>query len=284
MILKINNAKKRYPAFELDCSMEVHPGEIVGLIGKNGAGKSTTFSLTLGLDRLDGGEIELFGKPIQELDDQIKQKLGVVLSDSTFNGNLTIQSIQNILKAMYPKFQPRFFEEKVKAFELPRKQAIRTFSTGVKAKLNILIALSHQAEFLILDEPTSGLDAIAREEILDMLRSYMEEDPDRSILISSHISSDLETLCDQVFLIDQGKMIFHSDMDTILSKYGILKVSPSQFETMDKSYLVKVKDETFGKVCLVNEKQYYLENEPELVVENANLDTLFTMYVQGESK
>lgn len=130
MILKINNAKKRYPAFELDCSMEVHPGEIVGLIGKNGAGKSTTFSLTLGLDRLDGGEIELFGKPIQELDDQIKQKLGVVLSDSTFNGNLTIQSIQNILKAMYTKFQGYDSINDVEKYKrsrllVPREQAVK---------------------------------------------------------------------------------------------------------------------------------------------------------------
>ncbi|MFR2135513.1 MAG: ABC transporter ATP-binding protein, partial [Lachnospiraceae bacterium] len=150
------------------------------------------------------------------------------------------------------------------------------------AKLNLIIALTHQAEFLMLDEPTAGLDVGAREGMLDILRAYMEEKPERSILISSHISSDLEHLCDDIYVIHKGKIVLHEEMDTILEKYAVLKVSEEQYRAMDKRYLLKERKEFFGIACLTNEKQYYIENYPEIVVESGSLDQVILMLTGGE--
>ena len=152
----------------------------------------------------------------------------------------------------------------------------------MKAKLNLIIALTHQAEFLMLDEPTAGLDVGARERMLDILREYMEEEPERSILISSHISSDLEHLCDDIYVIHKGKIVLHEAMDTILEKYAVLKVSEDQYQAVDKRYLLKEKKEFFGVACLTNEKQYYIENYPEIVVESGSLDQVILMLTGGE--
>ena len=141
--------------------------------------------------------------------------------------------------------------------------------------------MTHQAEFLMLDEPTAGLDVGAREAMLDIFREYMEEEPERSILISSHISSDLEHLCDDIYVIHKGKIVLHEEMDTILEKYAVLKVSEAQYQEMDKSYILKEKKENFGISCLTNEKQYYVENCPEIVVESGSLDQVILMLMGG---
>lgn len=133
-----------------------------------------------------------------------------------------------------------------------------------------------------IDEPTAGLDVGAREAMLDILREYMEEEPERSILISSHISSDLEHLCDDIYVIHKGKIVLHEEMDTILEKYAVLKVSEAQYQAVDKSYILKEKKENFGISCLTNEKQYYIENYPEIVVESGSLDQVILMLTGGE--
>ena len=133
-----------------------------------------------------------------------------------------------------------------------------------------------------MDEPTAGLDVGARERMLDILREYMEEEPERSILISSHISSDLEHLCDDIYVIHKGKIILHEEMDTILEKYAVLKVSEEQYQAVDKRYLLKEKKEIFGVACLTNEKQYYIENYTEIVVESGSLDQVILMLTGGE--
>ena len=175
-MLKLKNIKKSYNQFTLDCSLEVKRGCITGLIGQNGAGKSTIFKSILGLIKVDNGEVEIFGKTEQDAND--KQKLGVVLADSGFSGYLTIADIIPILDNLYIKFEKEDFIEKCKKMNLPTNKQIKDFSTGMKAKLKLLVALTHHAELLILDEPTSGLDVLARDEILDMLREYMEEKAD----------------------------------------------------------------------------------------------------------
>lgn len=194
-MLKIEHLKKNYNDFFLDCSLELHPGCITGLIGQNGAGKSTTFKATLGLISKDDGNIRLFGKDIEDISVKEKEQIGVVLSDSGFSEYLRIKDLVPILQNLYQEFDQSFFLEQVQRFQLPKEKRIKAFSTGMKAKLKVLIAISHKAKLLILDEPTAGLDVIARDELLDMLREYMEKDEERAILISSHISSDLETLC-----------------------------------------------------------------------------------------
>lgn len=279
-MLKVKHLKKNYASFSLDCSLEVKPGYVTGLIGQNGAGKSTTFKAILGLIQCDGGSIEIFGQ--STLNEEDKQLLGVVLSDSGFSGYLTISDIIPILENLYKRFDKSFFLRMVNQFELPKNKKIKEFSTWMKAKLKIIVAMSHQAQLLILDEPTAGLDVIARDELLDMMRDYMAEDDQRAILISSHISSDLETLCDDVYMIHNGQVIMHEDTDVLLSEYGLLKVDDQQFEQLDKAYILKYKKESYGYSCLTHQKQYYRENYPNIVLENSHIDDVMTMMIRGE--
>lgn len=281
MLVKLENIQKHYKQFDLNCSLEVKPGCVTGLIGQNGSGKTTTFKAILGLIQTDGGTIEVFGKNPRTLGKEEKKKLGVALSDSGFSDYLTVKDITTVMAAMYEKFDRKEFEEKCRKFQIPDNKKLKEFSTGMKAKLKVLVAMSHHAELLILDEPTSGLDVVARQEILDMLRTYME-DESRAILISSHISSDLEGLCDDFYMIDQGNVILHEETDILLSEYGILKVTEEQYESLDKQYILKKKKENFGYRCLTNEKQFYVENYPDITVEKGSIDEMILTMIGGE--
>ena len=283
-MLEIKGVKKSYGEFQLDCSLNVEKGRITGLVGENGAGKSTLFKAVLGLISYDAGEIKILGKTQEELSEKEKEKeeLGVVLAEAGFTGYLKGKDVEAVLARLYPKFEAEKFHQMCEEYQIPLNKFIKEYSTGMKAKLNLIIALTHQAEFLMLDEPTAGLDVGAREGMLDILREYMEEKPERSILISSHISSDLEHLCDDIYVIHKGKIVLHEEMDTILEKYAVLKVSEEQYRAMDKRYLLKERKEFFGIACLTNEKQYYIENYPEIVVESGSLDQVILMLTGGE--
>lgn len=280
-MLKLEHVKKQYKDFHLDCSLTVKPGMITGLIGANGAGKSTTFKAVLGLIRAESGIVELFGKRPEEITPEDKERLGVVLADSGFSGYLSIRDLIPVLKAMYHQFDQTYFEEQCRRFELPMTKKIKEFSTGMKRKLQVLAAISHHADLLILDEPTAGLDVLARDEMLTMLREYMEIEG-RAILISSHISSDLEDFCDDIYMIDHGQVILHEETDTLLNEYGLLKVDGKQYERLDKTYVLRSRKETFGYSCLTNEKQFYQENYPDIVVEKGSIDELIMMMVRGD--
>ena len=281
-MLEIKGVKKNYGEFQLDCSLNVEKGRITGLVGENGAGKSTLFKAVLGLISYDAGEIKILGKTQEELREKEKEELGVVLAEAGFTGYLKGKDVEAVLARLYPKFEAEKFHQMCEEYQIPLNKFIKEYSTGMKAKLNLIIALTHQAEFLMLDEPTAGLDVGAREGMLDILREDMEEKPERSILISSHISSDLEHLCDDIYVIHKGKIVLHEEMDTILEKYAVLKVSEEQYRAMDKRYLLKEKKEVFGIACLTNEKQYYIENYPEIVVESGSLDQVILMLTGGE--
>lgn len=283
-MLKIEHLKKHYNNFSLDCSLEVKSGCITGLIGQNGSGKSTTFKAILGLISIDGGSVTVFGKDIQSFTAKDKENLGVVLSDSGFSGYLTVKDIIPILKNLYRNFNYMLFINRIRRFQLPLDKKIKDFSTGMKAKLKMLIAISHNAKLLILDEPTSGLDVIARDELLEMLREFMEEEEERSILISSHISSDLETLCDDIYMINDGKIIMHEDTDVLLSNYALLKTDQEQFKKLDKQFIICTKKESYGYSCLTNQKQYYIENNPKIAVEKGTIDNVIAMMIKGEPK
>lgn len=282
-MLKFAGVKKQYGSFMLDVSMEVKPGMVTGLIGTNGAGKSTTFKAALNLIPTDGGEIRLFGKNVETLMPQDKEKLGVVLSDSGFSDWLTVNDVAAVLDAMYRDFSKEEFLRRCGEFGLPFKKKIRDFSTGMKAKLKLLVAISHEAKLLILDEPTAGLDVVAREELLALLQDYLGEQEERSVLISSHIASDLEKFCDDIYMIHDGKIILHEETDVLLGSYGILKVDGSQYEKMDKSAILCRKKEEFGYCLLTDSRQFYQENEPGLIVEKCGIDDVILLMMKGES-
>lgn len=276
-MITIEKLQKKYKGFELNVSMTIPEGCVTGLIGKNGAGKSTTIKAILGLIRPDGGSVEILGgKPGENLN-----SIGVALSDSNFSMVLTLKDVVRIMRATYKDFDEDKFKNSCTEQGLPFDKPIKEFSTGMKAKLRVLSAISHNAKLLVMDEPTTGLDVLARNEILDMLRAYMEEDPSRSILISSHISSDLEGLCDDIYMINIGEIIMHEDIDTLLGSYGILKMSEQEFEELDKQYIVVSKKERLNVTCLTNEKQFYLENYPSIVVENSSIDDIIVLRLGG---
>lgn len=280
-MLKLKQVKKQYGDFCLDCSLEVPKGCISGLLGTNGAGKTSTFKVITGLIQADSGNVEIFGKDIKKLSIQDRERIGVVWPDSGFSGYLTITDLIKILRNMYDTFSPTQFSQQCKNIELPLNKKIKEFSSGMKAKLKLLVALSHEADLLILDEPTNGLDVLARDTILDMLREYMLSG-ERSILISSHISSDLENLCDDYYFIEQGKIKMHENADTLLEDYGILKVSEEQYRNLDKNYLLRKKKESYGYAVLTNQKQFYMENYTELIIEKSHIDQMLILMTQGE--
>ena len=280
MKLEFNQVVKKYDGFLLNCTMTVEEGCVTGLIGRNGAGKSTAFKAALGLIRLDGGKVTLDGRDVTTLPAKEKENIGVVLSDSGFSSYLAVKDIVCIMKSMYKGFRKEEFLERCKRFGLPMDKQIKEFSTGMKAKLKVLVAMSYGAKLLILDEPTAGLDVVARDEILDMLRAYMENE-ENSILISSHIASDLEGLCDDIYMIDNGNIVLHEEAGVLLDEFGVLKVTEEQYEALDKAYVMSKKKEAFGYSVLTREKQFYLENYPEITIEKAGIDQIITLLISG---
>lgn len=282
-MLNIDHVVKNYSDFRLDVTMEVKPGCITGLVGRNGAGKSTTFKAILDLVCPECGSVQVFGTDSRHLSAKEREKLGVVLADSGFSEYLTVRDINSILKTMYEKYDGSYFLAQCGRQGLPMDKKIKEFSTGMKAKLKVLVALSHDAKLLILDEPTVGLDVAMREELLDLLRAYMEADEERTILISSHIATDLEGLCDDIYMINNGSIVLHEETDVLLSSYAVLKMDVAQYENLDKKYILQTKKEAFGYSCLTNQKHFYAENYPQLVVEQSGIDDLILFMIGGEA-
>ena len=283
-MLKIENLRKDYGTFHLDCSMDVANGCVTGLIGQNGAGKTTVFKAILGLIHPQGGSIRVFGKDASDLTSKDRQRIGVVLSDSGFSGYLSIRDITPILANLYDRFDREYFCQQCRNYQLPENKKIKDFSTGMKAKLKMLAAISHGADLLILDEPTAGLDVVAREDLIDILRQFMEQDENHAILISSHISSDLEGLCDELYMIHNGKIILHEETDVLLDRYAVLKLDPAQYQKIDRQHILKTRRESWGYSCLTDQKPFYMEKYPSLTFENGTINELMVMMIKGEEK
>lgn len=282
MILKMTDVKKTFKSFFLDISMEVREGYVTGLIGINGAGKSTTFKLILNLIKKDSGTIEILGKDSSKISIRDKEDIGVVLGEAGFSKNFRIKDIIPILDSMYHSFDKKTFIKYCEENRLPFDKKIRNFSTGMLKRLNIITAITHNAKLLVLDEPTAGLDVVARERILDMLRHYMETEG-RAIIISSHISYDLEGFCDDIYMIRQGKIAFHEDMVRALDEYGILKLTQEQYDEIDKSHLLYTVRKGYGFTCLTDEIQFYLDNYKNIIIEKSHLDDFIMLIEKGEA-
>lgn len=218
--LKIQGLTKKFEGFALDkVSFRVPSGSIVGLIGENGAGKTTTINAALGLIKKDSGEIELFGENVEHLTPSIKEEIGAVFDASNFSEELTPEKLDKVLKDIYTSWDQDLFRQLLDRLEIPFSRKLKTFSKGMKMKLSLAAALSHHPKLLILDEATSGLDPVMRDDILDMFLDFVQEE-DHAILVSSHITSDLEKVADYIVFIHKGKIIFSKPKDELLDDYG----------------------------------------------------------------
>lgn len=281
-MIVMENVVVDYTKFKLNCSLQVNKGMITGLVGENGAGKTTAFKALLGLIPVDSGTAKIDGISVDQLTSENKEKIGTVLSDSFFSPAFTIKDINRLLKNFYQEYDESYFLTKCQEFNLPWNQKIKEFSTGMQGKLKTLTALSHKAQILILDEPTSGLDVSARYEILDILQEYLDKYPESCVLISSHISTDLERICDDIYYLKQGKVLLHEDTDVLLDTYGILKVEETMTDKIDQSFLLYRKRTTYGYDYLTNQMSFYKENYPNLIIEKPSIDQILLMVMGGE--
>lgn len=280
-MIKVEGLQKQYGDFQLNMDLIAPSGYIIGLVGRNGSGKSTFFKLLLQLIHRDSGKIIYKGKDILHLSLFEKEDFGAVLGDSLFSEHLTIEEIRRLLEDFYRNFDGALFDSLVEKMELPTKKKAEKFSTGMKAKLKLLIALTHKPKILLLDEPTSGLDSVAREEILDAIRDYMTKNEDASVIISSHIATDLEKLCDQIYFIHKGKIILQEDTDVLLSDYGLVKITEEKWNILDKSYILGYLKTAYGYCFLTKEKQFYQENYPNIAIENSSIDDFVGIMDKG---
>ena len=265
-----------------DISLEVKKGEVFGFIGTNGSGKTTTIRNMMGFIRPDGGNVSVLGMDSWEHSIDIKPYVSYVPGEIAFPKLASGTEFLKLQAEYLGVTDFDYMNKLIKMFQLDTTANLKRMSKGMKQKTAIVAALMGDRDILVLDEPTAGLDVEARNEILDILRQYMAEDENRSILISSHISSDLEGLCDDIYLIHDGKLLLHEEIDNIMSNYALVKVEERDYEAMDKTYFLAHKKERFGYVCLTNQKQYYIENYPKAVVENGNIDELILLMTGGK--
>lgn len=278
-IIKVNNLSKSYGDFKLsNLNIEIKKGSIIGLIGQNGAGKTTFIKLLLDLIKKDSGDILIFG---QKINNDVKDKIGIVLDDSFFPEVIKVQDINQIMKNIYKAWDEEMFFNYLKKFSLNGNMLIKNLSTGMKKKLEIITALSHHPKLLILDEPTSGLDPIVRNEILDLFLEFIENG-ENSILFSSHITSDIEISADYIIFIDKGKLIFDKAKDDLLDNYGIVKCNEESFKKITKDYIVAWRKNKYNYEVLVNDRRKVKKLDQDLTIDKATLADIMLLIVKGE--
>lgn len=273
-----HNAEKRFDLFHLHpITMNLEQGSIMGLIGENGSGKTTLIKLVLHLISLSSGEIKVLGMDSVKEEKQIKQKVGFVPDNNLFSDMFTANEINKIISKLYLDWQEKTFFQYLEQFQILKNKNIKSFSMGMKKKIDIACALSHNAELLILDEPMNGLDPVARQEMRDILQNFIEKE-NHSILLSSHITEDLEKIADYITLIEKGNLLFSQNKDLLLENYGIALFSKSDFmEISDKDY-VSYRKNAFGYQLLVKNKKEFLRKYDGAVVDNANLEDIMVFY------
>lgn len=281
-ILEIKNLTKNYGDFILNnISFSLPRGVIMGLIGENGAGKSTTINCILNETQKDSGEISIFGKDHIYDEVAIKDKLGVVFDENHLPDIFTPTEIGQFMSGIYREWESTVYHKFLEEFELPKGKKIKDFSKGMKVKLAFAVALSHKAELLILDEATSGLDPIIRDDVLDMLIDFVQEE-NHSVLVSSHIISDLEKVADYITFIHKGELIFSHDKDDLVDNYGIVSCGAAVFETLDKTEIISYRKEDYQFKVLVKNRNKAEKVYPKAIVTPATIEEIMLFYVKGE--
>lgn len=280
--IEVRNLTKEYENFKLEnVSFNVGKGTIIGFIGENGAGKSTTIKAILNLIKKDNGLITVLGKEINRNEKGIKNELGIVLNDGNFNEKLNVKAINKIMKNIYKRWDDDVFYKYIEKFNIDTSKKIEEFSKGMKMKLSIAIALSHKAKILILDEATSGLDPVARDEVLDILMEFIQNE-ENSILMSSHITSDLEKIADYITFIHNGKIIFSENKDKLIYDMGVVKCTEKQFKTIEVQDRMFYKKGIFNYEVLIDNRDEFSKKYPSLVINNSNLEEIMLFYIKGD--
>lgn len=279
-ILQVNNLTKQYDGFKLDhVSFSVPKGAIMGLIGENGAGKSTTINAVLGLIQKEAGSICVLGK--EQPDNEIKEQIGVVFDGNNYPEIFSTRKLNRVMKDIYHSWEEHTFLNLLKKFSLPTDKPIKQFSKGMKMKLAIAVALSHNSKLLILDEATSGLDPVIRDDILDILLDFAQDET-HSILISSHITTDLEKIADYIVFIHEGQVVFSKPKDELIEQYGIIKCGAAQFEALDKSDIIVYRKMDYEWQVLVADRAAMKKKYPKALIDSASIDEIMLLYVKGE--
>lgn len=275
-MLKLENVCKSYSAFSLEnVSFCLPAGSIMGFIGENGAGKSTTIKLILDLIKKDSGTITVMGQDSKALSREMKEHIGVVLDEANFSHELNYKDIHKIMKRLYKTWDEKKFMQMMQDAGIPADRKFKDYSKGMKMKLSIAAAVCHDTQLLIMDEATSGLDPVSREEVLEFLLEFIQ-DESHAVFISSHILSDLEKVCDYITLIHKGRIVFTEVKDELIEKYGILKCDKAQLADIDKSAIIGVRENAFGAEALV-----LRENVSDgFIVDAATLDEIMLFYVK----
>ena len=281
-VIEIKDVVKDYGDFKLDhISFNVPEGSVCGFIGQNGAGKTTTIKLILDIIKRDGGEIKVFGENIDVNSAALRENIGVVFDEMGFHDFMTAKDLNIMMKNIYKNWDEELFFVYLKKFSLPSKKKCGDFSRGMRMKLQIAVALSHHAKLLVMDEPTSGLDPIVRNEMINIFRDFVVEE-DHTILLSSHITGDLEKIADEVVFIDGGKIVLAGNKDEILEKHAILKCKKDEVALISKSLIVGMEQSSFGAEILVNDRNAAGKLYPEMVRESAALEEIMIYYVNSK--
>lgn len=278
-VIEMKGVTKDYGDFKLDnISFAVPKGSVCGFIGQNGAGKTTTIRIILDAITKDSGEVYLFGKSIDKDSAALREDIGVVFDEMGFHDFLTARQLNTIMKNVYKNWNEETYFTYLKRFSLPTKKACGSFSRGMRMKLQIAAALSHEAKLLIMDEPTSGLDPVVRNEMLQIFREYVVEE-DHTILLSSHITGDLEKLADVVVFIDGGRIILQGNKDEILEKHGILRCKKDGLKEINESLIISAELSSLGAEVLINDRKTAQKLYPEMIIEPAELEKIMIYYV-----
>lgn len=279
--IEISHLSKKYDGFALqDISLTVPKGCIMGFIGQNGAGKTTTIRSILNMMPLDSGIIHVLGYDHEKEECKAKEHIGFVFDEMGFHKVLNATDLNKMFRNIYKNWDETAFFQNLERFGLPKKKAVGKFSRGMQMKLQIAVALSHQAKLLIMDEPTSGLDPVVRNEILDIFLEFVQNE-EHTILLSSHITSDLERIADYITFIDQGKILLSGERISILEDHGMIKCKKEEVAKIPSEYIVGKRVSQFSVEVLVKEKKRCIQECPEFLMEKVSLDEIMIFYISG---
>lgn len=283
-ILELQQVSKTFSKsnFTLDnVSFSLPYGAIMGFVGENGAGKTTTIGCILNTIAKDGGTVKLFGRQMWDADTDIREKIGVVYDGDNFPGYWTAEQLARTMRGFYTNWDDALFGRYLEEFKLPAKQKIKRFSRGMTMKLAIAAALSHHPQLLILDEATSGLDPIMRDEMLDVFLDFVQEE-DHSILLSSHITSDLEKVADYITFIHDGKLIMTVSKNDLVYHYAVMRLRENQFLSLDRSDIIAYRKKDYQIDVLVADGEMAQRKYKDVIVDHVSVDEIMLLLVKGE--